>query len=627
MPSQADLIFAKIVVLNNLASEDQIRQCLESVDKMEAMGQRTSLEQILIQQGYLNQEQIKKIKTAQELHFRVQEDHKYGKLCIQKGFVNQRQIQECLEIQKQRQYKERLYQILVSKNYLTPAQHKQIAPMISRMTPPPGTMAPVSGLPGPVQAPTPPSDGPSGFSSRNGDPFAQVVVQQNLATPKQVQECIDIQKKLRAMGIDKALSAVMLDKNYLSSNQVSRIMGAMGGGGSAGQVSTQTASPAKTTPPPAQKKKKSPIEGYEIECKLGQGAMGVIYKGRHEKLQRIVALKVLLPEFANDKEFIQRFFREAKAAITLHHPNIIQGYHVGESNGFYYFAMEYVEGGTVKEKIQKTGLLPEMEAIDIVTQICRALEHAQENGIVHRDIKPDNIMMTTDGEAKLCDLGIAKEINQDGSLTQTGIALGTPYYISPEQAMGEKKIDIRSDIYSLGATFYHMVTGKVPYEGDTSAVIMTKHISEDPPDPRAVNPTVSQGTANVIMQMMAKDRAYRFQNPTEVSDQLEAVKNQEIPRFGSGSSVFIQDGLKIPKKSVTRISQIRQAPKMPQGRKSVLVTTQQSNYKKGPVAARGSMVSKAAYQQKKSNPLPILIGVGIVMIVLILVLVLVFFSS
>ncbi|RME04610.1 MAG: serine/threonine protein kinase [Planctomycetota bacterium] len=366
-----------------------------------------------------------------------------------------------------------------------------------------------------------------------------------------------------------------------------------------------------TEPGPTKPASKSPIEGYEILEKLGQGAMGVIYKARHLKLQRIVALKVLLPEFANDEEFIKRFFREARAAITLHHPNIIQGYHVDKSNGFYYFAMEFIEGGTVKERLEKLGVLTEEEATNIVIQICQALEHAQEHGIVHRDIKPDNIMIAKDGTAKLCDLGIAKEINQEGSLTQTGIALGTPYYISPEQAMGEKKIDIRSDIYSLGATFYHMITGKVPYDGDTSAVIMTKHISEEPPDPRHVNPTISDNVAEVILKMMAKEREYRYQTPTEVIEDLKQDSSKDTPRFSSVSSVLIQDGIKIPKPK-------RPLSKTFSGSQRPRKTTSKNLPRKKTLSTRAPASSKRFASQPSYNwMIALAVAMGIILVVLI----------
>ncbi|RME81240.1 MAG: serine/threonine protein kinase [Planctomycetota bacterium] len=611
MPTQADLIFAKIVVINNLMDEESIKGCLQQIEQLERMGQHKPLHAFLLENGYLRQDQINKIKAAQELHFKVKEDHQYGQICIQAGFLNANQVQECLGLQKQRQYKERLFQLLINKGYLSKTQHRQVLSHLAKVNPSSSLLA----------APKQNEGSQSSKVLTLQDPFAQAVVQQNFATPQQVYECIEIQKQLREMGIQKDLSSVMVDKNYLSPNQVRRILAYIGS--QAKGTATATADPSQKTPPPQktfqQESKpagnRSPIEGYEIECKLGQGAMGVIYKGRHLKLNRVVALKVLLPEFAQDKEFIQRFFREAKAAITLNHPNIIQGYHVGESNGFYYFAMEYVEGGTVKQMIREKGVLEEEEAIKIVIQICRALDHAQEHNIVHRDIKPDNIMVTKEGLAKLCDLGIAKEINQDGSLTQTGIALGTPYYISPEQAMGEKKIDIRSDIYSLGATFFHMVTGRVPYEGDTSAVIMTKHISEEPPNPRDINSSISVETSQVIMKMMAKERPYRYQNPLEVIQDLEAIQSKDLSKFGSGSSVFIQDGLKIPKESITRVSQIRKT-RTSQIRKAPVKSTQHSNLRKG--LPRPSLVSEA--YKKPSNPIPFLmILAGVLLIILVII--------
>ncbi|MEN8149394.1 MAG: serine/threonine-protein kinase [Planctomycetota bacterium] len=265
------------------------------------------------------------------------------------------------------------------------------------------------------------------------------------------------------------------------------------------------------------------IAGYELEKRLGRGAMGAVFLARQVSLDRKVAFKVLAPRFARNANYVRRFLREAQAAAKLNHTNIITAFDVGEADNLKYFVMEYVAGPTVADLLARGGALDEDRAKEIVIQTARALEHAHANGFVHRDIKPANIILARGGVAKLCDLGLAKEVEEESGDTEEGQTLGTPDYISPEQARGEKSIDIRADIYSLGATFYHMVTGDVPYTGMTPAVVMTKHLTEAPPDARANNPAVSPATNRVILKAMAKDPARRHQTPAEMLLDLTAA--------------------------------------------------------------------------------------------------------
>jgi serine/threonine-protein kinase len=252
--------------------------------------------------------------------------------------------------------------------------------------------------------------------------------------------------------------------------------------------------------------------------------MGAVFLARQISLDRKVAFKVLAPRFARNANYVRRFFREAQAAAKLNHTNIITAFDVGEAGNLKYFVMEYVSGPTVADLLARGGAMDEDRAREIVIQTARALEHAHANGFVHRDIKPANIILARGGVAKLCDLGLAKEVEQESGDTEEGQTLGTPDYISPEQARGEKSIDIRADLYSLGATFYHMVTGDVPYSGLTPAVVMTKHLTEPPPDARANNPAVSPATNRVILKAMAKDPAARYQTPTEMLADLTQVE-------------------------------------------------------------------------------------------------------
>lgn len=266
------------------------------------------------------------------------------------------------------------------------------------------------------------------------------------------------------------------------------------------------------------------IPGYELERWLGEGTMGAVFKGRQISLDRPVAIKVLTPHLAQNDKFLARFQREARAVAKLNHPNVVSGIDVGEAQGYRYFVMEFVEGRTVAELVAHHGKLDPMEAARIVRQVAEALDHAHRNGMVHRDVKPANIIIASKtGAAKLCDLGLAKEVGEDGSDTLEGRAFGTPLYISPEQARGDRGIDIRSDIYSLGATFFEAVAGRPPFEGTNPPVVMTKHLNEPLPSLAALVPGVPPGVVAVIERMMEKDREDRYQSPEELIADLDLV--------------------------------------------------------------------------------------------------------
>jgi len=270
------------------------------------------------------------------------------------------------------------------------------------------------------------------------------------------------------------------------------------------------------------------IAGYEVLEKLGAGAAGTVYKARQVSMDRLVAIKVLPKDVAQDKRFTERFTREARAVAKLNHPHVVTGIDVGESNGVWYFVMEYVDGESAAALIRSEGKVPEKDALEIARQVSLALDHAYKNGIVHRDIKPANILMTSTGVAKLADLGVAKQGEGEGG-GGGGRVFGTPYYMSPEQARGDRDIDIRSDIYSLGGTLYHLLTGKPPFHGHPPAVVMAKQIAADPEDPRKLNPRISRASAELVDFMMAKDRDERPETPGDLEEEIKRVQKGRPP--------------------------------------------------------------------------------------------------
>jgi len=252
-----------------------------------------------------------------------------------------------------------------------------------------------------------------------------------------------------------------------------------------------------------------------------------VYKARQVSMDRIVAIKVLRTALSRNEVYLERFFREARAAAKLNHSNIVHAIDAGVAGGYHYFVMEFVDGPTVAERINE-GPMDEAEALRITHEVAQALSHAQGHGIVHRDVKPENIMLTSDGTVKLADLGLAKSYDTDKSVTVDGRALGTPYYMSPEQARGESTLDTRSDIYSLGATLFHMVTGAVPFDGETSAIVVSKRLTEPVPSPRDLRPEISLATNRLIRRMMSKEPERRYETAEELLEDIEATMRGEM---------------------------------------------------------------------------------------------------
>mgnify|MGYP000127579601 CR=1 FL=1 len=235
---------------------------------------------------------------------------------------------------------------------------------------------------------------------------------------------------------------------------------------------------------------------YEIVSKIGAGGMSDVYKAKDHVLGRFVAIKVLKPEFSEDRGFVAKFRTEAQSAAGLEHPNIVNIYDVGSEEGLHYIVMEYVEGITLKTYIEKKGQLSFKEAVSIAIQVARGIEAAHNKQIIHRDIKPQNIMISTEGKVKVTDFGIAMAINAS-DLTQTNSVMGSVHYLPPEQAAG-KGSTIKSDIYSLGILFYEMLAGTMPFRGETAVEIALKHIKDPMPSIRKINPKVPQSVENII---------------------------------------------------------------------------------------------------------------------------------
>ena len=262
---------------------------------------------------------------------------------------------------------------------------------------------------------------------------------------------------------------------------------------------------------------------YRVERELGRGGMAKVFLGTDTVLGRTVAVKVLAPQFADDDGFVQRFRREAQAAASIGHPHIVSVFDTGSDDGVHYIVMEYVEGRTLAEFLAGGGRILPDRAIDIAMDVCQALEAAHAQGVIHRDIKPGNIMLNPRGEVKVTDFGIARVTTTADTVAQTAAILGTASYLSPEQAQGQP-VDARSDLYSLGCVVYEMVTGRPPFLGDSPVAVASKQVLEQPVPPSKLNSDVTPDLDAVILRALAKNPANRYQSAEEMRADLERAK-------------------------------------------------------------------------------------------------------
>lgn len=272
-----------------------------------------------------------------------------------------------------------------------------------------------------------------------------------------------------------------------------------------------------------EKNKQIVIDGFEMQERVGVGGMGVVYKARQLSLDRTVAIKILNRKLTKDKTLVERFISEARAAGKLVHGNVVQVHDVGESNGNYFICMEYIDGGNLTETLRECGKLDENTVIDIAMDVAKGLEYAEIQGIVHCDIKPDNIMLTKAGVAKIADLGIARSLSEQQE-EQKQEVMGSPQYMAPEQAQG-RKVDCRSDLYALGCTLFRTLAGHPPFSGANSQEIMRKQVYETPPDIRELVPELGPGLADIIEKLMAKKPEERFPSATDLIAALDALES------------------------------------------------------------------------------------------------------
>jgi len=335
--------------------------------------------------------------------------------------------------------------------------------------------------------------------------FGRLAMERGMITLNQLQEAI---QQLNEGDDSQSLSSILLEKQFLTTEQVTALNQAISQQGMIGD--------------------------YKIQEKIGEGGMGTVFKAIHNTEGHIRAIKVLNAEFSRDFQVVERFKREAETCTLINHPNIVRSFEVGKIKNTFYMVMEFVEGESLDEYIQRRKQLLEKEALVILKKVAEALREANSHGIIHRDIKPENILMTHSGQIKLTDFGLAK-VKSGGhtSLTQTGLFLGTPYYISPEQAMGQKDLDIRSDIYSLGITLFQMLTGQLPFDGESALEVCNQHLHETIPNPLNFNENLSPEIVKLVKKMTGKNPGKRPQDPDELLYLINCTMEGYLPKAKS----------------------------------------------------------------------------------------------
>ncbi len=338
---------------------------------------------------------------------------------------------------------------------------------------------------------------------RYESPIIKLAVERKLITSQQHEQCRELVKKSKRIGLESTIEEVLLKQGLLSKEQIDELT----------EIS-QLCEGGEL------------YSGYRLRKLIGQGGMGKVYKAIHEFTFREVALKILNTSFIRDETNVTRFFQEIRALAKLNHPNIVTLYDAGKGGRRYYFTMELVDGPSLAKYVQDKGYLPEKEALSIVKATAQALGYAHQRNVIHRDIKPENILISSIGIPKVTDFGIVMHRDEDHlTLTREGFMVGTIQFASPEQIEGSRNVDGRSDIYSLGATLYFMLTGRTLYGGNSAQDIAKKQASGSWTSPRRYNPSVSFKTARFIKKMMARRPEKRFQS---MDDVIRAVEGNHL---------------------------------------------------------------------------------------------------
>lgn len=409
-----------------------------------------------------------------------------GTLAVERGYITQEKLNACIAIlDAQDESIRTIDEILLENQYISPKDLKNLK-----------------------------SKRKLNIKKLEDKAVAEYIKKMKLVTSEQMQRCIDVQNKARQQGKYIPLSLIFVSHgilkqeavdNFIKSREVQRLV----------REAICKDDPRRTG------LIGRVLGGYEIESKIAAGGMGVVYRALQLELGRYVALKILFQKFVSMKKHLKQFFREAQLSAMLNHPNLVHIFEMGSEQGFFYYSMELVEGTNLGDYLKEKGRFPQEEAMDIITQAGRGLEHIHSFDVVHRDIKPSNFIIRDDGIVKIMDLGLARQLYK---VSKKAATMGTPYYMSPELIHNPKEADHRADIYALGVSFYKMLTGDYPVTGRDAKEIL-KNISEQIPKPLSEyeDIKISFEIAKVVKKMLAKDPNERYQNMTDVLSDLDRI--------------------------------------------------------------------------------------------------------
>lgn len=479
MATKEEMLFGRLAVLHGEMSQDELDECLGIQARSQSAA---SLEDIILQRGYLSARQVQHLKelSSKDLTMKrprtlPESSEHFGRLAIAKGWITPDQLAECLSLQR-KMHEHNLYpnigDILVEKGYLKQEQVKEILGNQGKTL----LKCPACG---------------AKYNVAAYDPARHHLTCKVCAAPLEPAE------RTVTTSADGQISKAEADaqakrvRASVKSTAVTRVI-------HEGDV----------------------IGGYRIEKQIGQGGMSRIYLATQLSLERRVAVKLLPPYLLDDAKLINRFLKEARALAQLEHPNIVQILDLGRARNQFYMVMQFIDGQPVSEILAKRGPFDPAQSARIIWHVAEALDYAHKRDILHRDIKPGNIMVTKDGFVKLLDFGLTKNLQSTTNLTTEGMVIGTVHYMSPEQAAGEK-LDARSDLYSLGTTWYEMVSGRPPFEGDNPWSILLKHRNEPPQHIRDVNRKVPRAMAKIIMRLLEKSRDRRFPTSGDLAREIQ----------------------------------------------------------------------------------------------------------
>jgi serine/threonine protein kinase len=470
--------FGEVGVMLGILTRDQVREALRDQVSFKEQSKPMRMGEILLQRGAIQGEQIGKILDAQSQYRRKQ--------LGSSSPASQKHLDAA---------------IIRTWRPGMPIAEGPRRPGSSHMT----TIPPVRPDSTPGVAQPPPTNAiPTAGTRRPGSSNTNLTMQQAVA-----------QQTVPAAQARKPGSGILSPNDGAARPSSSNVRS---NGGVAG--TPKGSSTANTASAPA----KTPKLGqFELINQVGEGSMGAVFKAFDTLNQREVALKVLPKKLAEDPEFLERFKREVQTVRQLDHPNIVAYYDAGKAGSYWYLSMEFVDGPSLNARLEKYGRFSEADSLRIARDTAQALSHAHAMGMIHRDIKPENILLTPDGIAKVTDFGLVKKQDDNSALTAVGMSIGTPFYLSPEQAMGKQDVDHRADLYSLGVTLFQLVTGRLPFEHQSAAQVMAMHVQNPPPDPRSMNPALSRTTSQLILRLMEKEPDKRFFTAEELVGVLNKV--------------------------------------------------------------------------------------------------------